>query len=608
MTELLGFSLITSIKLQIRSVLCILFICLILFISCTPKFDKDHDTKFDSLSSKSEKWLKSNCDSAMVYALKLKAYSENSNIADQKFRAFSMQGRIFETIGQHDSAMICFKKMLNIATDNKDTSRILEAYNRVYISFSSLSENDSSSKYLQKGRQLSSLKGDTVMLAVFESALGQFFQDNELNDSANFHFIRAAKYFESVNDSLNLALSYRNIGNSLKRLDFLNEAGKYYKKALHLQLKLNNLVETGLDLNNLATIYKALNQDSAQIYFLWAMKVLENTKSIEPQLMVRFNYANFLKSKNKFDEAMSLYKEVYELSLENNIIKGQLLSLNLMAKTSSALKKNNDAQEYFRQAIEIAIKKKSNSDLKRLYREVFEFNLGVGDIEKAREFFGKWEVLSDSLNSAEQKESIIRYQTLYETEKKEKENSELRNSIQIKARNNIIILIVGIGLFIILVFFIYISRQKNNYLKLLISRTQLKLEHYRLEADKTSESKNEKIEDNKLEKAIVKLMDEEKVYLNPQLTLEMVAEATSSNRKNVSQAISNCFGMNFNSLINFYRIEIAKKLLVDPDFKNFKMEAIGYKAGFNTRQNFYLAFNKFVGISPAEYQQNNLHP
>lgn len=605
MAELFSFGLIVNIKLQKISIFCIVLTCLIFFISCTPKFDKKYDTKFDSLNSISEKWLKSNCDSAMVYALKLKAYSENSNIADQKFRAFSMQGRIFETIGQHDSAMICFKAMLNIATHTKDTSRILEAYNRVYISFSNLSESDSSSKYLQKGRQLSSLKGDTIMLAVFESALGQFFQDNEMNDSANFHFIRAARYFESVNDSSNLALSYRNIGNSLKRLDFLNEAGKYYKKALHLQLKLNNLVETGLDLNNLATIYKALDQDSARIYFLWAMKVLENTKSIESQLMVRFNYANFLKSKNKYDDAMSLYKEVYDMSLENNIIKGQLLSLNLMAKTSSVLNKNKEAQEYFRQAIEIAIKKKSNIDLKRLYREVFEFNLGIGDIEKAREFFGKWEVLSDSLNSAEQKESIIRYQTLYETEKKEKENSELRNNIQIKARNNIIFMSFGLGLFLIMIFLIYVSRQRNKYLKLAISRAQLKIEQYDNEAKTKAYAKVDNTKENEIAKAIHRILVDEKLYMNTQLTLEMLADEAKTNRKTLSQTINSSYGMNFNSLINFYRVEAAKKLLVDPLYKNHKMEAIGFKAGFNTRQNFYLAFNKYVGLSPAEYQQKN---
>jgi AraC-like DNA-binding protein len=85
----------------------------------------------------------------------------------------------------------------------------------------------------------------------------------------------------------------------------------------------------------------------------------------------------------------------------------------------------------------------------------------------------------------------------------------------------------------------------------------------------------------------------------------MLAGKVNTNRKILSATINSYFGMNFNSLINFYRVEFAKKLLINQEYKNIKMEAIGHRSGFSTRQSFYLSFNKYVGMSPAEFQQRN---
>jgi AraC-like DNA-binding protein len=277
----------------------------------------------------------------------------------------------------------------------------------------------------------------------------------------------------------------------------------------------------------------------------------------------------------------------------------------MMAKTYSIMNRNEEASVYFSKAINLANENKLSEDLKRLYNEAFSFYLEIGDVKNAKENFQKWEYLSDSLNSIAQMDNIIKYKTLYETEKKEKENKDLKNSIQIKARNNIIFISTGGILLVLLIFILYVYLQRTKYLKLLISRAQLKIEQYDNEAKTKAYAKVDNTKENEIAKAIHRILIDEKLYMNTQLTLEMLADEAKTNRKTLSQTINSSFGMNFNSLINFYRVEAAKKLLVDPLHKNHKMEAIGFIAGFNTRQNFYLAFNKYVGMSPAEYQQKN---
>lgn len=49
----------------------------------------------------------------------------------------------------------------------------------------------------------------------------------------------------------------------------------------------------------------------------------------------------------------------------------------------------------------------------------------------------------------------------------------------------------------------------------------------------------------------------------------------------------------------------AKQIMLAPD-STLTMEDISYSAGFSTRQSFYNAFNKFVGMKPKEWLANEL--
>jgi AraC-like DNA-binding protein len=47
--------------------------------------------------------------------------------------------------------------------------------------------------------------------------------------------------------------------------------------------------------------------------------------------------------------------------------------------------------------------------------------------------------------------------------------------------------------------------------------------------------------------------------------------------------------------------EYAKSLILDPNYANITLEAIGNTAGFGSRTTFFNAFKKFEGISPSDF-------
>lgn len=97
------------------------------------------------------------------------------------------------------------------------------------------------------------------------------------------------------------------------------------------------------------------------------------------------------------------------------------------------------------------------------------------------------------------------------------------------------------------------------------------------------------------------LMDTEKIFLNNELTLDILAKEIGISPNYLSQVINEYFSKNFYDFINFYRIEDFKKKTTDSKFKDYSILAIAYECGFNSKSAFYNVFKKEVGVKPGEY-------
>jgi AraC-like DNA-binding protein len=101
---------------------------------------------------------------------------------------------------------------------------------------------------------------------------------------------------------------------------------------------------------------------------------------------------------------------------------------------------------------------------------------------------------------------------------------------------------------------------------------------------------------------ILVLMDQDKIYRASSLTLQDLAERLGASAHQTSQAINEGMDKNFYDLINGYRVEEAKRLLLDPKTKNHTIISVGLDAGFNSKTTFNTVFKKFTGYTPTDYK------
>ncbi len=104
-------------------------------------------------------------------------------------------------------------------------------------------------------------------------------------------------------------------------------------------------------------------------------------------------------------------------------------------------------------------------------------------------------------------------------------------------------------------------------------------------------------------KQLLTLLNTEKPFLNPQVSITDLSEKLSVSTKHLSQVINQSFNKNFFDFINTYRIQEVQQILKESvDDKMTVLEAM-YEAGFNSKSSFNTAFKKETGQTPTEFRK-----
>jgi len=107
-------------------------------------------------------------------------------------------------------------------------------------------------------------------------------------------------------------------------------------------------------------------------------------------------------------------------------------------------------------------------------------------------------------------------------------------------------------------------------------------------------------------KKLNSLMEKDKVFLNPELTLTKLSTIMGIPSKQLSQVINQIENKNYSEYIAIYRVEEAKKLLRSKKYKDYKIAAIAYESGFNSISSFNMAFKKQTNTTAIKYRDSSI--
>lgn len=107
--------------------------------------------------------------------------------------------------------------------------------------------------------------------------------------------------------------------------------------------------------------------------------------------------------------------------------------------------------------------------------------------------------------------------------------------------------------------------------------------------------------------SIQKLFEDEKLFLEPTISLNTLSEKLSKSSKRISQSINENAQQNFREFVNAHRIERAKSLLVDSERKDEKMATIAYDSGLVLLQHLMWLLRRVLDSLPLHIKKKTHH-
>jgi AraC-like DNA-binding protein len=102
---------------------------------------------------------------------------------------------------------------------------------------------------------------------------------------------------------------------------------------------------------------------------------------------------------------------------------------------------------------------------------------------------------------------------------------------------------------------------------------------------------------------LIKVMETDKIYLDPALNLSVLSKATGIAQKTISAVLNQHLQKSFNEFVNQYRVNEFKARILQPEMNNLTIAGIALECGFNSQATFQRTFKELTGQSPSEYRK-----
>lgn len=101
---------------------------------------------------------------------------------------------------------------------------------------------------------------------------------------------------------------------------------------------------------------------------------------------------------------------------------------------------------------------------------------------------------------------------------------------------------------------------------------------------------------------LIRLSNDEKPYLESDLSLPGLARRLQTSPHHLSQLLNDRLDQSFFDWLAFHRVREAQQLLQNPAMMNLKIDEIAAQVGYNSTSAFHTAFKRLTGQTPAQFR------
>ena len=507
-----------------------------------------------------------------------------------------------------DSARLLIQKALEVSEKENFTEGIIRSYNALGNLEVAQNNNTVALQHLKKVLAYEDEVKQKIFFASTYNALGLVMA--ELTD-----YQQAIQYYQKSYDILKEYKSkdyhenvLANIGIMHFELYNFEKGFEYFDRVLKIKQKKGDKRGELMVMVSMATANaNRKNYARAQKFYLTALHLADSLDLEFRYGLISGNLGKIYYLEGKPDSAFKLLKISIPILTEKHARSPLITDLGYMARIYALKGNRQKAFEYLDRAKALQIETQgieNKRELMAAYTEVYE---NLGDYADALEYKDLLIEIKDSIFSQEQKERITMLETRFDVQQKEHQIDLQQLEISKQRQTSAFLFggLIALGIIIVLVVMQYFrTRKKNKYLtakNLELMQAEKENSDLQQEARKYIDAKKDALVEE-----LETLMNSEKIYRDPKISIEELSARLNTNRTYLSNIINSHFNCNFKTFINRHRISEARHLLIKPGYRNYTIEAIAGEVGFASKSAFNFVFKKETGLTPSVFQKNAL--
>lgn len=479
--------------------------------------------------------------------------------------------------------------------------RQLRLWNYSYALSSSVYFNNNDLKKglacLQRGLFLSDSLNDPLCKNRISSTLALVYSNWKMNDEANELFNQVIANSDK-SDTLSMANAY------LAKAMHMVYTMKYDSAVYYMSLidKLNIQEE-----DMLPGSYKSVDY-TTRFYKGWSLSEIPDSLNRSIELL------------------QSLYDDYHTQKEETVSFESVCFRLGKAYERAGDPKK---ADFYYQEAKDLILTRPVSFQLFETSEPLMSTYIQENDTKNAMQLLPVWKTISEQYYDNQLNGMLAYYSVKQDVAGMEKQILEAEGKLTQRRLEIVILVMVVIVLMLIIVWGIFYWRNKKRRLQALFQVLMRRYIEWRemgiylvskqeeslpllavgqdLEAttdetlQESSDSEGTSDDDfyRNLYYRVLLVMEKDRPFLNPELTISLLAKAAITNRTHLSTAINRMTGTNFSTWLAEYRVNYVIHLMTTSGSDNWDM--LYEKAGFGSRTSFYRQFKQITGLTPKQF-------
>ncbi len=528
--------------------------------------------------------------------------------------------------GMIDSAYYFGVLGLDLSKEIKSNSCLVRGYGRLGSVFNVKGDKAKAVEYLRKALELDSTNKDNIASISF--TLGILYGDAGCPEKSVYYYLKALKIREEQHNLIEAGYLYCNLGGLYFQSPDGGKGFHAYDKAIAMFREAKFPKGESYAYNLLGgTCFSKNDFESALMFYRKSLycNSLDTLTGIPGTVFTLTNIGDLWLKLNRFDSAgYYYYKSLKLIASDKDYIPLACNYLSL-GELNTKMKNYKKAIEFLNKGLNYSKMANYRAQWEDAYNLLSECYDAGGDHEKAFYYLKKRNAIKDSIITEKANQAVANMLIRYESGKKDEQIKSLNidsRDKQIKIRLAILFILIILLLTGLSGYFVWQYYHK----KLMPKVRTLDFIQEKITMEKEGDNRRLRALDkvlppefrtggdnpppvvevnNELKKLLEELMLKERIFLNENLTLSETAKLLETNTAYLSRLINEYFHVNFSTYVNGYRIEEAKKMILNDQYNNFSMEGIAKSSGFRSKSTFNQVFKNSTGFTPSDFAVRN---